>query len=114
MHGARDATMNWTKVYTDLALECGFEKDGSCPCNFHHPRGLAMTVHGDDFTLAGGTKDLWWFKGMFEAKFEITAKTLGPEEGQEREIHVLNRVLRWEAAGVIYEPKPKARRNGRP
>ena len=44
-----------------------------------------------------------WFKGMFEAKFEITAKILGPEdeEGQEHEIRVLNRVLRWEAAGVV-------------
>ena len=38
------------------------------------------------------------------AKFEIMAKILGPEEGQEREIRVLNRVLRWEVAGVVYEP----------
>ena len=104
LYGTRDAAMNWTKVYTDFALENGFEKGGSCPCNFRHPRGLAMTVHGDDFTLAGGTKELLWCKGLFEAKFEITAKVLGPEEGQEREIRVLNRVIRWEAAGIIYEP----------
>ena len=45
-----------------------------------------------------------WCKKLFEAKFEITAKILGPEQGQESEIRVLNRIIRWEAAGVVYEP----------
>ena len=92
------------KVYTDFALEMGFEKGESCPCNFRHPKGLAMTVHGNDFALTGGTKELLWCKKMFEAKFEITAKILGHEQGQESEIRVLNRIIRWEAAGVVYEP----------
>ena len=63
-----------------------------------------MTVHGDDFASSASTKNLEWLKKKFEAKFEVTAKLLGPEVGQEREIRVLNRVIRWEAEGLVYEP----------
>ena len=63
-----------------------------------------MTVHGDDFTSSASTKNLEWLKKRFESKFDITAKILGPEVGQEREIRVLNRVIRWEADGLVYEP----------
>ena len=63
-----------------------------------------MTVHGDDFTSSASTKNLEWLKRKFEEKFEVTAKLLGPEVGQEREIRVLNRVIRWEADGLVYEP----------
>ena len=104
LYGTRDAALNWTTTYTDFLVGMGFVKGRGCTCNFHHPRGLVMTVHGDDFTSAGSTRDLAWLKEQFESKFEITAKVLGPEAGQEREIRVLNRVLRWESAGVVYEP----------
>ena len=39
-----------------------------------------------------------------ENKFEITANVLGPDEGVENEIHVLNRTLRWTDSGITYEP----------
>ena len=60
-----------------------------------------MTVHSDDFTSSASTKNLEWLKKRFESKFHITAKILGPEVGQEREIRVLNRVIRWEADGLV-------------
>ena len=104
LYGTRDAALNWTTTYTEFLVSIGFVKGKGCTCNFHHPKGLMMTVHGDDFTSTGSTKDLAWLKGRFESKFEITAKVLGPEAGQEREIRVLNRVLRWEQNGIIYEP----------
>ena len=63
-----------------------------------------MTVHGDDFTSSASTKTLEWLKKKFEAKFEVTAKLLGPEVSQEREIRVLDRVIQWEADGLVYEP----------
>ena len=39
-----------------------------------------------------------------ENKFEITAHVLGPGEGMENEIRVLNRTLRWTESGITYEP----------
>ena len=65
---------------------------------------MAVTVRGDDFTSVGSTKNLLWLRTQFEKRLEITAKILGPEQEQDREIRVLNRILRWESSGLIYEP----------
>ena len=104
LYGTRDAALNWTTTYTEFLVGLGFVKGKGCTCNFQHPKGLMLTVHGDDFTSTGSTRDLAWLKVQFETKFEITAKVLGPEAGQEREIRVLNRILRWESHGIVYEP----------
>ena len=104
LYGTRDAALNWTTTYTEFLVGLGFVKGKGCTCNFQHPKGLMLTVHGDDFTSTGSTRDLAWLKVQFETKFEITAKVLGPEAGQEREIRVLNRILRWESNGIVYEP----------
>ena len=74
--------MNWTAVYTEFLISIGYVKGKSWPCNFNHPsRGLATTVHGDDFTSTGSTRSLLWLKAQFEERFEVTAKLLGPELG---------------------------------
>ena len=82
LYGIRDAAMNWTAAYTNFALSMGFEKGKGCLYNFCNKRNIAMTVHGDDFTSTGNTRNLKWLKAHFESKFEITATTLGPELGQ--------------------------------
>ena len=104
LYGTRDAALNWANTYTEFLEKQGFTRGRGCSCNFSHPRGIIMTVHGDDFTSSASTKNLEWLKRKFEEKFEVTAKLLGPEVGQEREIRVLNRVIRWEADGLVYEP----------
>ena len=104
-YGTRDAPQNWTKTYTDFLVKIGFKVGKGCACNFHHPsRDITLTVHGDDFTAAGSTKELEWLRAQFEARFEITSHVLGPEKGQEGEIRILNRVIRWEEHGIAYEP----------
>ena len=103
LYGIRDAAMNWTAAYTRFALSIGFEKGSGCPCNFFYKRGFAMTVHGNDFTSTGSTKNLQWLKAQFESKCKITAKFLGPEPGQEHEIPVLNRIMRGGPGGIVYE-----------
>ena len=80
LYGTRDAAMNWAAAYTEFRISICYIKRESCPCNYHHPsRRLATTVHGDDFTSTGSTKNLLWLKALFEARFEITAKILGFE-----------------------------------
>ena len=61
-------------------------------------------MHGDDFTIIGRMEALSWIRRDMENKFEITANVLGPEEGMENEIRVLNRTLRWTDSGITYEP----------
>ena len=43
----------------------------------------------------------------FKRGFEVTAHILGPEVGQEREVRILNRVIRWTPEG--FECKPDRR-----
>ena len=65
---------------------------------------MNMVVHGDDFIVGGSTANLQWMKKEFENRFEVTAHTLGPEIGQDREVRILNRVIRWISEGLEYEP----------
>ena len=65
---------------------------------------MVLTVHGDDFTIAGSTTTLAWVKKEFEKRFKVTTHILGPEDGQEREVRFLNRVIRWTKDGLEYEP----------
>ena len=65
---------------------------------------LAMTVHGDDFIASGSDLDLAWLRAQFEKRFEVKVQILGPGPKQEREVRVLNRVIRWTDCGLEFEP----------
>ena len=102
LYGTRDAAQNWTRTYTEFLVAVGFRVGKGCACNFYHTgKDITLTVHGDDFTAAGSTKELEWLLVKFLAKFEITSHILGPEQGQEGEIRILNRVIRWEDNGIV-------------
>ena len=48
-----------------------------------------------------------WLDARLQAKFEIKTDVLGPEDGHKKEVRVLNRILRWGADGIEYEPDQK-------
>ena len=52
-------------------------------------------------------ESLKWMQSSLEQKYELTVKTLGPDAGQDKEVRVLNRILRWTTAGVEYEADPR-------
>ena len=61
LYGTRDAAQNWAREYTLFLVELGFKVGEASPCNFvHHRRGLALTVHGDDFTIIGDETQVRW------------------------------------------------------
>ena len=103
VYGTRDAAQNWIETYTQFLTECGCVKGLGSSCNFQHKNGFMITVHGDDFTVCGSTRNLKWLRTQFEKKFEITCQVLGPEQGQQQEVRILNRVLRWGSDGIEYE-----------
>ena len=57
LYGTRDAALNWTNTYTEFLEAQGFTKGRGCTRNFFHPKGIVMTVHGDDFTSSASTKN---------------------------------------------------------
>ena len=74
------------------------------PCNFvHQDKELYVSVHGDDFTIVGPAKELEWMQGLARA-YEIKAGFLGPaEEGNQSELSILNRIVRWTAQGLEHK-----------
>lgn len=65
-------------------------------------------VHGDDFVFAGTEKELKWVKERMEEYFLIkVVGVLGGDEGDLKEVRVLNRVLSWTDTGILYEADPR-------
>ncbi len=60
-------------------------------------------VHGDDFITVGRREDLRCFKGRLKGRFDIKDTTIGGAAGEEKELKVLNRVIRWTVEGWEYE-----------
>ena len=66
------------------------------PCIFVHPeRGIACSVHSDNFTSTGEKRHLDWLEAKFGSKYELRrGGSLGPGIDDAKELTVLNRLLR--------------------
>ena len=103
--GTRDAALNWAKCYTDRFLELGFSKGASSPCTFYHEaRKIKTIVHGDDFVSEGSAFNLARVDAELRKSFTLKTQVLGPDRGEVRELTILNRVVRWTADGLTWEP----------
>jgi len=109
MYGTRAAADGWQQEYAGFLVSIGFRQGEACPCVFvHTERGLATSVHGDDFTTTGPKCELDWFEDKLEAKYELKkGGRLGPGPEDVKELTVLNRVIRWTESGVEYEADPR-------
>ena len=69
LYGTRDAAQNWAAEYTSVLKSLGFKVGRASPCNFvHENRGIALTVHGDDFTIIGDEVQLQWIGDSMRKK----------------------------------------------
>ena len=67
-----------------------------------------MAVYGDDFTLTGLEEDLFWIRDLLKSWFEIKVNAiLGPDVGDDKEVVILGRVVRWLEDRIEYEADPK-------
>ena len=109
MYGTRAAADGWQQEYSGFLKSIGFRQGEACPCLFFHERrGLACSVHGDDFTTAGPKCELDVFENQLEAKYELKkGGRLGPGPDDCKELTVLNRVIRWTSSGLEYEADPR-------
>ena len=104
---SRDAAKNWTATYTKFVNDAGFKTGFGCLCNFAHvTRQVSLIVHGDDFhdfPASGSDDDLAWLEAEFKKRFECKVQILGPSRNQQREVRILNKVVRWSKHGIYYE-----------
>ena len=104
MYGTRDAAKNWQECYTGHLEAIGFSVGKANPCMFvHHARDVKLLVHGDDYVSVGSRQSLNWLKVELEKKFKIKTNIIGSDEGDDKELKILNRIVRCTTKGFEYE-----------
>ena len=111
LYGFRRAASAWEDFYAEKFEGAGFNRGAACPVIFYHPdRDLSLAVHGDDFTFCGIEEDLLWITEEMKGWFEIKVRaTLGPDEGDDKEVVILGRRVKWHDWGIEWEADPKHR-----
>ena len=109
MYGTRAAADGWQQEYSSFLRSVGFRQGAASPCVFvHREKGIATSVHGDDFTSAGPKCELDWFETTLKGHYELReGGRLGPGPNDMKELTVLNRVIRWVDGGIEYEADPR-------
>ena len=103
LYGTRGAAAGWEDEYSSFLVEAGFSRGVASGCIFHHKaRDLRVVVYGDDFTVVGERGNITWFEGVMEEKYAITKRgRLGSAATDDKELTLLNRVVRWvDGAGL--------------
>ena len=87
----------------------GFVQGRASPCCFkHNGRNISCVVHGDDFVFSALDHDLDWVRCEMEKRFLVKViGKLGGDAGDDRELRILNRILRWSPEGIMYEADPR-------
>ena len=109
MYGTRKAADGWQQHYSRFMKSIGFRQGTASPCLFiHKERNIMVTVHGDDFTVVGEKCQIDWFQQCLEKTYECkcTGK-LGGGIGDDSELRILNRIVRWTPTGLEYEADPR-------
>ena len=111
LYGFRQAASAWEALYAGKLQDAGFERGVSCGVVFYHPgKDISLVVHGDDFTFCALEPDLVWIQGLMQSWFPIKIRAMiGGEIQDDKEVVILNRLLRWTPSGLEYEADPRHR-----
>jgi hypothetical protein len=112
LYGFRPAAQAWENHYAENLAAEGFVRGKASPVSFYDAsRDVSCLVHGDDFTFVGDEKGLNHIEGKMKSWYELKVKArLGPDPGDDKEVDVLNRIIRCTESGYEYEADPKHRR----
>ena len=109
LYGTRDAAQNWENEYTSCLEGMGFRRGTASPCTFFSEEMEArIVVHGDDFTVLATEETIREIYRRMSERYKLKLRgILGPDSWDDKEITILNRVIRWNDAGIEYEPDPR-------
>ena len=57
-------------------------------------------MHGDDFVSEGELSSLGWLDAELKKRFELKTEVMGAQQGLEKDLRLLNRIIRWTDEGV--------------
>ena len=104
MYGTRRAATNWQAHYTKVLVQNWFNVGVANNCTFHNAeKKIYCMVHGDDFISTGNDSSLKWMEEMLNKSFKIQASQIGPDAKDDKELKVLNRIIRYTNKGIEME-----------
>ena len=109
LYGMRLASRGWESEYTRRLADIGLMVGKVSPCCFYRGQcDVGCVVHGDDFVLEGDAKDLYDVAANLSKHWIVKIRAvMGPDAGDDKEVSVLNRILRWESQELCYEADPR-------
>lgn len=96
MYGTQDAPNIWQSHYTNLLESANIKRGRSNASAFYRESdGTRIVVHGDDVLVLSDSQGLKEIDDLLQSAYELKRLgTLDFEESDDREIHVLNRLIR--------------------
>ena len=104
LYGTRDASLNWQTEVARHLTSLGFYRSSPFPSMFVHSAGDLITiVHGDDYMTVGTMEGCNWLRGKLEGRFDMKTKFVGHQPQCQKEVKILDRVIRATEEGYEYE-----------
>ena len=108
MYGTRKAAINWQRHYTGVLEQLGLVAGKANCCTFHHAqKGIYTLVHGDDFLSTWPRSSLLWMKEAIGKQLKLKSELIGPDPSDQKELKVLNRIIRCEPTCIELEADPR-------
>ena len=72
-------------------------------CCFHNELcSVKGAVHGDDIFVAGPRQDFFENGATLKKRWETRDEMIGSKSGDQKELRILNRMLRWCKDGLVF------------
>ena len=112
LYGMRPAAQAWEDDYSAKLGSLGFVRGKSAPTVFYRSAtGCRCVVHGEDFTFLSFADDAEKIVKAMSVWYDLKVRgILGGEAGDDEEVAILNRTLRWRGASSSTKPIRNMRR----
>ena len=109
LYGMRPASKGWETEYTKRLQALGFIPRKASPCCFYRQADdVSVVVHGDDFVFEGPSDVFKEIANALRKYWIIKLRaTIGPDAKDDKEVSILNRIVRWTTEGMEYEADPR-------
>ena len=88
--------------------EIGLRRGQASTCLYsEEARGISVSVHGDDVTVKASREDAEWVIRKFKEKYEIKTQMIGEAANLDKQLQILNKMVRWSSRGLWIEADPR-------
>ena len=76
-------------------------------CFRNESTAVAGEVHGDDILVAGPREEVTKMAAILKKRWETCDQLIGARSGDLKELHILNRTLRWCRDELVFTTDPR-------